>query len=181
MRRVQTSTANIPCSIDWVVDSFSPGGILERNLPGYESRPGQVRMAKLIAEGLTSSQHVVVEAGTGTGKSFAYLIPSLWSAIKTGKKVVVATHTIPLQEQLQKKDIPILENVLPFSFRVAVLKGKGNYCCLKKWQGCLVNPREIPRWRTKACCFEYPCLVKRNSNWGLAGTLEGSWTYANLA
>ncbi|MDR3584438.1 MAG: helicase C-terminal domain-containing protein [Desulfosporosinus sp.] len=140
----QTSTANIPRSIDWVVDSFSPGGILERNLPGYESRPGQVRMAKLIAEGLTSSQHVVVEAGTGTGKSFAYLIPSLWSAIKTGKKVVVATHTIPLQEQLQKKDIPILENVLPFSFRVAVLKGKGNYCCLKKWQGCLVNPRDIP-------------------------------------
>lgn len=144
--RVQTPTAaKVPCSIEWVVNSFSPGGILERNLPGYESRPGQVRMAKLIAEGLTSSQHVVVEAGTGTGKSFAYLIPCLWSAIKTGKKVVVATHTIPLQEQLQKKDIPILENVLPFSFRVSVLKGKGNYCCLKKWQGCLVNSREIPR------------------------------------
>ncbi|ODA39388.1 DinG family ATP-dependent helicase YoaA [Desulfosporosinus sp. BG] len=141
----QTPTANVPSSIEWVVDSFSPGGILERNLPGYESRPGQVRMAKLIAEGLTSSQHVVVEAGTGTGKSFAYLIPCLWSAIKTGQKVVVATHTIPLQEQLQKKDIPILENVLPFSFRVSVLKGKGNYCCLKKWQGCLVNSREIPR------------------------------------
>ncbi|MDR3602731.1 MAG: helicase C-terminal domain-containing protein [Desulfosporosinus sp.] len=143
--REQTSTPNVPCSIDWVVDSFSPGGILEQNLPGYESRPGQVRMAKLIAESLTSSQHVVIEAGTGTGKSFAYLIPCLWSAIKTGQKVVVATHTIPLQEQLQKKDIPILENVLPFAFRVAVLKGKANYCCLKKWQVCLANPREIPR------------------------------------
>lgn len=143
--REQTPTANVPSSIDWVVDSFSPGGVLEQNLPGYESRPGQVRMAKLIAESLTSSQHVVVEAGTGTGKSFAYLIPCLWSAIKTGRKVVVATHTIPLQEQLQKKDIPILENVLPFSFRVSILKGKGNYCCLKKWQGCLVNSREIPR------------------------------------
>ncbi|MHB8075278.1 helicase C-terminal domain-containing protein [Desulfosporosinus fructosivorans] len=135
----------IPVSIDWVVDCFSPGGILEQNLIGYESRPGQVKMAKLIAEGLTSSQHVVVEAGTGTGKSFAYLLPCLWSAKKTGKKVVVATHTIPLQEQLQKKDIPILETILPFSFKVSVLKGKSNYCCLKSLQGYMTNPREISR------------------------------------
>jgi len=141
--REQAPTVNIPESIDWVVNSFSPGGILEGNLPGYESRPGQVKMAKLIAEGLTSSHHVVVEAGTGTGKSFAYLIPCLWSAKRTGKKVVVATHTIPLQEQLLQKDIPILEAVLPFPFRASVLKGKVNYCCLKKWQGCLANPREI--------------------------------------
>lgn len=135
----KTTAENIPESIEWVVDNFSPGGNLERSLPSYESRAGQVKMAKLIAEGLSSSQHVVVEAGTGTGKSFAYLIPSLWSAKKTGKKVVVATNTIPLQEQLQKKDIPILEAVLPFTFRASVLKGKNNYCCLKKWQGCLVN------------------------------------------
>ncbi|GAB6151842.1 helicase C-terminal domain-containing protein [Desulfosporosinus burensis] len=138
-----TQTANFPDSIDWVVKSFSPGGILEQNLPGYESRTGQVKMAKLIAEGFTSSHHVVVEAGTGTGKSFAYLIPCLWSAKKLGQKVVVATHTIPLQEQLLKKDIPVLEAVLPFVFQASVLKGKGNYCCLKKWQGCLTNPREI--------------------------------------
>ena len=136
-------TTIFPESIDWITKSFSPGGILEQNLPGYESRTGQVTMAKLIAEGLTSLHHVVVEAGTGTGKSFAYLIPCLWSAKKSGQKVVVATHTIPLQEQLQKKDIPILEAVLPFSFQASVLKGKGNYCCLKKWQGCLTNPREI--------------------------------------
>ncbi|MFZ3132449.1 MAG: exonuclease domain-containing protein [Desulfosporosinus sp.] len=141
----KTPTTNIPVSIDWIADNFSPGGILERNLIGYESRPGQVKMAKLIAEGLTSSQHVVVEAGTGTGKSFAYLIPCLWSAKKTGQKVVVATHTIPLQEQLQKKDIPILDTILPFDFKVSVLKGKGNYCCLKRLQGCLANPREISR------------------------------------
>lgn len=138
-------TPEIPVTLDWIVDSFAPGGILEQNLQGYESRPGQVKMAKLIAEGLSSSQHVVVEAGTGTGKSFAYLIPCLWSAKKTGKKVVVATHTIPLQEQLQKKDIPVLETILPFPFKVSLLKGKGNYCCLKRLQGCLVNPREISR------------------------------------
>lgn len=138
-------TTKIPVSIDWIVDCFSPGGILEQNLIGYESRPGQVKMAKLIAEGLTSSQHVVVEAGTGTGKSFAYLLPCLWSAKKTGKKVVVATHTIPLQEQLQKKDIPILETILPFSFKVSVLKGKSNYCCVKSLQSYMANPREISR------------------------------------
>ena len=141
----KTPTTKIPVSIDWIVDSFSPGGILERNLIGYESRPGQVKMAKLIAEGLTSSQHVVVEAGTGTGKSFAYLIPCLWSAKRTGQKVVVATHTIPLQEQLQKKDIPILETILPFNFKVSLLKGKGNYCCLKRLQASMANPREISR------------------------------------
>jgi ATP-dependent DNA helicase DinG len=140
-----TPAPKIPVSIDWIVDSFSPGGILERNLSGYESRPGQVKMAKLIAEGLTTSQHVVVEAGTGTGKSFAYLIPCLWSAKKTGQKVVVATHTIPLQEQLQKKDIPILETILPFNFKVSVLKGKSNYCCFKRLQGSMANPREIYR------------------------------------
>ena len=135
----------IPDSIDWIVECFSPGGILEKNLSGYESRPGQMKMAKLIAEGLTTSQHVVVEAGTGTGKSFAYLIPCLWSAKKTGQKVVVATHTIPLQEQLQKKDIPILETILPFTVKVSVLKGKSNYCCLKRLQSCLANPREVSR------------------------------------
>jgi len=138
-------TIKFPDSIDWIVDCFSPGGILEQNLNGYESRPGQMKMAKLIAEGLTSSQHVVVEAGTGTGKSFAYLIPCLWSAKKTGQKVVVATHTIPLQEQLQKKDIPILETILPFNVKVSILKGKSNYCCLKRVQGCLANPREVSR------------------------------------
>ena len=138
-------TTEIPVGIDWIVDTFSQGGILEQNLIGYESRPGQVKMAKLIAEGLTFSQHVVVEAGTGTGKSFAYLIPCLWSAKKTGKKVVVATHTIPLQEQLQKKDIPVLETILPFNFKVAVLKGKSNYCCLKRLQSSMTNSREINR------------------------------------
>ena len=141
----KTLATEIPDSINWIVDCFSPGGILEQNLTGYESRPGQMKMAILIAEGLTSSQHVVVEAGTGTGKSFAYLIPCLWSARKTGKKVVVATHTIPLQEQLQKNDIPILETILPFSVKVSVLKGKSNYCCLKRLQSCMSNPREVSR------------------------------------
>ena len=159
----KTPTTKIPVSIDWIVDIFSPGGILERNLIGYESRPGQVKMAKLIAEGLASSQHVVVEAGTGTGKSFAYLIPCLWSAKKTGKKVVVATHTIPLQEQLQKKDIPILETILPFNFKVSVLKGKGNYCCLKRLQGCMATPREISREEQRLALLSILVWIRETS------------------
>ncbi|MDQ7093956.1 helicase C-terminal domain-containing protein [Desulfosporosinus sp. PR] len=139
----QNSDQKIPDSLKWISESFSEGGILEQSLPGYECRPGQTKMAQLIAEGFISAHHVVIEAGTGTGKSFAYLIPSLWFARKTGRKVVVATHTIPLQEQLQKKDIPMLAKVLPFSFRTSVLKGKGNYCCLKRWLSCLTNPQEI--------------------------------------
>jgi ATP-dependent DNA helicase DinG len=118
---------------EWIDECFCPGGTLEANLDGYESRPGQSRMAKAVANALQTSSHLVVEAGTGTGKSYAYLIPSLWWARKTGKRVVVATHTIPLQEQLFRKDLPILSRVLPFSFKAALLKGKGNYLCLKKW------------------------------------------------
>jgi ATP-dependent DNA helicase DinG len=123
----------MPINLDWVEECFSPGGILETNLSGYESRYGQFRMAKAVANALQASGHLVVEAGTGTGKSYAYLIPSLWWAKKEGKKVIVATHTIPLQEQLFKKDLPILSEVLPFRFKGALLKGKGNYLCLKKW------------------------------------------------
>ncbi|MHB8124823.1 MAG: helicase C-terminal domain-containing protein [Desulfitobacteriaceae bacterium] len=133
----------VPEAVEWVKKCFSSGGILQENLTGYESRMGQIKMAESVVEGFTDSHHVVVEAGTGTGKSFAYLIPALWWARKTGQKVVVATHTIPLQEQLQQKDLPVLARVLPFSFRSVLLKGKGNYCCLKKWLMLQVNPQEL--------------------------------------
>lgn len=133
----------IPEEAEWVLKCFSPDGILHDILTGYESRMGQMTMAELVVQGLTQSRHMVVEAGTGTGKSFAYLIPVLWWAKKTGRKVVVATHTIPLQEQLYQKDLPVLERILPFSFYSVLLKGKGNYCCLKKWASLLLNPFEL--------------------------------------
>ncbi|MEL1135848.1 helicase C-terminal domain-containing protein [Desulfitobacterium sp. THU1] len=129
----QEEEVSVPEDIDWINQCFTPGGILEQNLQGYESRPGQLQMAKAVAKALATSTHCVAEAGTGTGKSYAYLIPSLWWARKTNKKVVVATHTIPLQEQLYKKDLPILAQILPFSFHGVLLKGKGNYLCLKRW------------------------------------------------
>jgi Rad3-related DNA helicases len=133
----------IPEEAEWVLKCFSPKGILQETLTGYESRMGQLTMAESVVQGLMQSSHLVVEAGTGTGKSFAYLIPVLWWAKKTGHKVVVATHTIPLQEQLHQKDLPVLARVLPFSFRSVLLKGKGNYCCLKKWALLQINPLEL--------------------------------------
>lgn len=131
--REVNDSSSMPGNPEWIEECFAPGGILENQLEGYESRPGQFKMASAVAKALQTSGHLVAEAGTGTGKSYAYLIPSLWWAKKTGKKVIVATHTIPLQEQLFKKDLPILAKVLPFSFNGALLKGKGNYLCLKKW------------------------------------------------
>jgi ATP-dependent DNA helicase DinG len=133
----------IPAEAEWVLKCFSSDGILRETLTGYESRMGQRTMAESVVQGLTQSCHIVVEAGTGTGKSFAYLIPALWWAKRTGQKVVVATHTIPLQEQLYQKDLPVLERVLPFPFRSVLLKGKGNYCCLKKWALLQHNPLEL--------------------------------------
>lgn len=133
----QSTPDDLPDDSQWVLDCLAPGGLLEQTLPGYETRYGQVKMAETVLSGLVNEHHAVIEAGTGTGKSLAYLIPSIWWARRTGKKVVVATHTIPLQEQLQKKDLPLLTETLPFEFSAVILKGKGNYVCPKKWLGFL--------------------------------------------
>lgn len=140
----QQSLEGVPDSGDWIQSCFAPHGLLEEKLQGYESRNGQITMAQAVTEALKTARHLVVEAGTGTGKSYAYLIPALWWARKIGKKVVVATHTIPLQEQLYEKDLPVLREILPFEFRGALLKGKSNYLCLKKWLTLQSYPEELP-------------------------------------
>jgi len=123
----------IPAGERWVEACFEAGGLLASNLPGYEDRQMQRVMARAIIEGFTSSRNLIIEAGTGTGKSAAYLLPALWWAKSKGKKVVVATHTITLQEQLNNKDLPFLSKVLPFRFKTAILKGKSNYLCLRNF------------------------------------------------
>src|SRR5436309_3248041 len=95
---------------------------------GGEPRPGQVAMADAVADGIANKRHVVVQAGTGTGKSLAYLVP----AILSGQKTVVATATKALQDQLAGKDLPFLARHLGRSFRFSVLKGRSNYLCLQK-------------------------------------------------
>ena len=97
-------------------------------LPGAEERPGQVEMADLVAAAIDSGRHLVVQAGTGTGKTLAYLVP----AVTSGARVVVATATKALQDQLAGKDLPFLQSTLPVPFDWAVLKGRSNYVCLQR-------------------------------------------------
>ncbi len=103
---------------------------MARSLPGYEERAGQVQMADMILRAITRGEHAVVEAGTGTGKSMAYLVPAIYS----GKTVIVSTANKALQEQLIRKDIPFLQRVLPMSFEAAIVKGRGNYLCLDRFR-----------------------------------------------
>lgn len=110
-----------------------PGGAISRSLEGYEYRAGQVAMAHLVAKTLWNGQVALIEAGTGTGKSLAYLIPAAYWAALTGEKVIVSTNTITLQEQLIYKDVPFLRSVLDVAFPVAVIKGWSNYLCLNRF------------------------------------------------
>lgn len=104
---------------------FGPGGALERALPGYEPRPEQAALAAAVESSLATGEHLLAEAGTGTGKSLAYLIP----ALESGRRVVVSTATKALQEQLLTKDVPVAAAALGRDVRVAVLKGRQNYLC----------------------------------------------------
>jgi ATP-dependent DNA helicase DinG len=109
---------------------FAPGGPLARALPGFEARPGQVQMAQSIERGILEGMHTIVEAGTGVGKSLAYLVP----AVRSGKKIVLSTGTIALQEQLVRKDIPLVERTLGIPLRVTLLKGRNHYLCKQKYE-----------------------------------------------
>ena len=106
---------------------FSPGGLISQQLEAYEFRQEQLQMAHEVARAFTASEHLIVEAGTGVGKSFAYLIPAISLALKAEQKVVISTNTISLQEQLVTKDIPFLQRVLPRDFNVVLAKGRRNY------------------------------------------------------
>ena len=111
---------------------FEPGGLLEKSVPGYEVRPQQVRMVELVATAFNEGRHLLVEAGTGVGKSMAYLVPAISWATRNGEKVVVSTNTKNLQEQLFFKDLPLLRRVLGEEFTAAMIKGRGNYLCVRK-------------------------------------------------
>lgn len=107
---------------------FGPRGALSRWHPNYEYRPGQVQMAQAVWEALTRRHHLIVEAGTGTGKTLAYLVP----AILSGRRVVISTGTKNLQEQLYYKDVPFLEKHMGRRLDVCYMKGRNNYACRQK-------------------------------------------------
>jgi Rad3-related DNA helicase/DNA polymerase III epsilon subunit-like protein len=156
-----------PIEADALVEALRPGGAVARNFPAYEVRPQQIDMLRSIAQAFNGGGHLMVEAGTGTGKSLAYLLPAIEFAIENKTRVVVATNTINLQDQLFHKDLPALGAVLTQwkahqresaaataptegrrprraaaeepdaepepPFRAAVLKGRSNYLCLRRW------------------------------------------------
>jgi len=116
-----------------VEDILSPGGLISRGLPGYEQRDQQLEMARAVADAFARKHHLIVEAGTGVGKSFAYLVPAILAATADKpRRVVVSTYTIALQEQLIRKDLPFLRKVLPPDFRAVLGKGRQNYLCFRR-------------------------------------------------
>ncbi len=121
---------------------FSPSGILSR-AKNFEYRPQQQQMAVAVARALETGEHLLVEAGTGVGKSLAYLIPSILFAVAHGKKAVVSTHTINLQEQLTEKDLPMLAAILPVKFQFTMLKGRQNYLCSRRLQKALQQAESL--------------------------------------
>ncbi len=114
-----------------VAGMLEPGGNFARTFPGFEHRPQQVKMLTAVAEAFSAAQQTLVEAGTGTGKSLAYLLPAAFWANENGRRVVISTNTINLQDQLIHKDIPEMQKALPFELRAAVRKGRGNYLCTR--------------------------------------------------
>jgi predicted DnaQ family exonuclease/DinG family helicase len=134
---------------------FSRGGEISRALDGFEERPQQAEMAMAVHRAFRDRKFLCVEAGTGTGKSLAYLAPALaWATAKLGerRRVIISTGTKNLQEQLCNKDLPDLIGALPFQFRTALLKGRSNYLCLSRWKNVLMDPafRLIPEERLAA-------------------------------
>ena len=118
---------------------LGPAGRLAQRLPNYEARESQLQMADGVAEALAGGHHLLAEAGTGTGKSFAYLVPAILYATehegqadRAPRRIVVSTHTISLQEQLMGKDLPLLNSVIPREFSAVLVKGRGNYVSLRR-------------------------------------------------
>ena len=121
---------------------FAPGGLLSA-ANNYEFRPQQLLMAQRVATTINRGGHLVAEAGTGTGKSLAYLVPSVLAAKEEGRKAVISTHTINLQEQLLYKDLPLVAKLLPVEFDAALLKGRHNYLCPRRLRKALENRAEL--------------------------------------
>lgn len=111
---------------------FGEGGLFAKYLGDYEHREGQIKMAEAVLRAFEDKKHLIVEAGTGTGKTLAYLVPAIAAALGKNKRIIISTGTKNLQEQLMEKDIPFLQKVLPKKFSAAYMKGRSNYGCLYK-------------------------------------------------
>ncbi len=115
-----------------ITETLAPGGPVSKLLPSFEMRPEQVRMACAVQRALVGGRRLAVEAGTGVGKSIAYLIPAIDLACRGGGRALISTFTITLQEQLVNKDIPLLSKCMPHKFTAVLAKGRGNYLCRRR-------------------------------------------------
>ena len=156
---------------------FAPGGILARSSLPYEYRPGQLEMAKAVERALAERRHLIVEAGTGTGKTLAYLLP----ALRTGQRVIISTGTKALQDQLYFRDVPFLESLLG-SLRVCYMKGRANYLCRHKLvalrnQPILSGLEEIDQYRQIS---EWEQTTETGDRAELSGMPESSALWSKL-
>jgi ATP-dependent DNA helicase DinG len=152
---------------------LSDGGLISQYMPGYEYRPQQLEAGLAVKKALSAKRHCLIEAGTGVGKSMAYLLPAIEHA-RQGKKVVISTHTLYLQAQLIGKDIPFLQDIIPGAkFNAVLMKGRGNYLCLNNFdaelgQLHLLDDRStamIQRWALETETGDMSELDFRFSGW----------------
>jgi ATP-dependent DNA helicase DinG len=154
---------------------FGNGGLISRFHENYEYREGQIKMAEAIALAFEQKRHLIVEAGTGTGKTLAYLVPAIAAALGARNRIVISTGTKNLQEQLMEKDIPFLQKVLPKKFSAAYMKGRSNYACLYRIKKAEHQPilegldeidhfREISHWVNESSTGDRSELVDMPEN-----------------
>lgn len=119
-------------SVDEILAIIDENGALSQHIPHYEKRDEQMEMTRTIVHAFNKHRHIMIEAGTGTGKSIAYLVPAAAWAATNNARVVISTNTINLQDQLIKKDVPLLQQVMPTPFNAAIMKGRSNYLCPRR-------------------------------------------------
>jgi DNA polymerase-3 subunit epsilon/ATP-dependent DNA helicase DinG len=165
-----------------MVALLGPEGPLAGALPDYEHREPQLQMLLAVAQIQARGGILVVEAGTGTGKSLAYLVPSIARAVRHGERAVVSTNTHTLQEQLMAKDLPGLRAWLPWDFKAVLLKGRSNYVSLRRWRRFLAEPckdAEELRFKLKILIWLHSTESGDRSELRLHGREEVMW--ANIA
>ncbi len=154
-------------AVDPVDAVFGADGFLSKKFEGYKPREGQMKLSRAVNGAIADGDHLICEGPTGTGKSFAYLVPAIYQAVITGKRVVVATANIALQEQLVGKDLPFLASVLPWSFQFSLFKGKSNYLCPDRHAKLLGNRERQQKdmFADDSPSFQFDSEIKRLLEW----------------
>jgi len=130
--------------MDPISEWLGPDGPLARRLDGYEYRQEQIEMAEAVAKALKTNRHLIVEAGTGLGKTIGYLLPAVLHIANTSEsRIIVSTFTINLQQQIIEKDLPLLNAILPYEFSAVLVKGRSNYLCLRRLAGAIKKHQSL--------------------------------------